>query len=73
MGNPHSNEIDLHLPFKWCWGGGGGGGIVVMSGNYRERTSGSHIGKVFCSVLNARLSTQCGVIFFFFLGGGHIM
>ena len=25
-------------------------------GNYREITLGSHIGKVFCSVLNARLS-----------------
>ena len=32
------------------------GGHSCDIGNYREITLGSHIGKVFCSVLNARLS-----------------
>ena len=34
----------------------GGGGDSCDIGNYREITLGSHIGKVLCAVLNARLS-----------------
>ena len=51
------------IPVDWMDGivvplhkGGGGGGDSCDIGNYREITLGSHVGKVFCSVLNARLS-----------------